>query len=272
MRSRPASRALFALAAVLLTGSAAACGDAAPAGQPSGPASAPPAPDDARVQLAARAALASDHRFAALYTFVAQGRPQRSIMATVATDGSWRVDIPGGALGGTTDVSIAETEAGVFQCAIPSATNPVAPFCIRVADRGRAVPKRYDPKIQRVFRQWLPVFTDRQAALSVSAAQPLPGSTGTCFSVDTISASLSAPVDVGIYCYADDGLLTAARLKFGTLTISGTAAAPPPSVALPGPVAGGDPLGIASPPPTTPPALTPSTEAPAIVGRPSPSA
>jgi uncharacterized membrane protein YczE len=140
-------------------------------------------------------------------------------LATVANDGTWRVDIPSGALGGTTDVSIAQLPSGVFQCAIPSATNPVSPSCVRVAAPGKKIPHSYDPRVQRVFRQWLPVFTDRQAALSVTAAQPLAGSTGSCFSIDSISASLSAPVDVGIYCYADDGLLTAARVSFGTVTI-----------------------------------------------------
>ncbi|MEV8509329.1 hypothetical protein AB0368_31480 [Actinoplanes sp. NPDC051475] len=273
MRSRPASRVLPALAAVLLAAGVSACGDAAPAKGPASPEpSAAPEAEDARIELAARAALAQDHRFAALYTLDVPGRAQRSIMATVAADGSWRVDVPGGALGGTTNVSIAETEAGVFQCAIPSATNPVTPSCVRVADRGKRVPRRYDPRVQRVFRQWLPVFTDRQAALSVTAAQPLPGSTGSCYSVDTISASLSAPVDVGIYCYADDGLLTAARVTFGTITISGTAAAPPPSVDLPGPVVGGDPMGMDAPPPTTPPTTTASTPATPASGRPSPSA
>ena len=257
MRSRPALRALSALAAALLTTGAAACGDDAPADAPAPTASASPA-EDARIDLAARAALAIDRRFTAVYTLDAPGQVQRSVMATVATDGSWRVDIPGGALGGTADVSVAQTEAGVFQCAIPSATNPVTPYCIHVADKGERVPKRYDPKVQRVFRQWLTVFTDRQAALSVTTAHALPGSSGKCYSVDGISASLSAPVDVGIYCYSDDGLLTAVRVGFGTLTIAGTPAAPPPTVDLPGPVAGGEPMGMSSPPPTTPPVAPPS--------------
>ena len=268
MRSRPALRALSALAAALLTTGAAACGNEAPADEPA-PSTAPPSPaEDARIDLAARAALAIDRRYTAVYTLDAPGQAQKSVMATVATDGSWRVDIPGGALGGTADVAVAQTEAGVFQCAVPSATNPVSPYCIHVADKGERIPKRYDPKVQRVFRQWLPVFTDRQAALSVTAAHPLPGSSGKCYAVDGISASLSAPVDVGIYCYSDDGLLTAARVDFGTLTISGTPAAAPPAVDLPGPVAGGEPMGMASPPPTTPPAV-PSGAVPSMSGAPS---
>ncbi|GAA2593507.1 hypothetical protein GCM10010435_85620 [Winogradskya consettensis] len=262
MRSRPLSRVLSALAATMLTAGLSACGDepAEPSAGPSPSASAPEEDvTDARVELAARAARAEDHRFTALYTFDVPGEAQRSVMATMATDGSWRVDIPRGALGDTADVAIAETEAGLFQCAVSSATYQVAPSCVRVADRGDRVPKKYDPKVERVFRQWLPVFTDRQSPLSVTAAQPLPGSTGNCYSIDSISASLSAPVDVGIYCYAEDGLLTAARVGFGTLTIAGTPAAPPSTIDLPGPVTGGDPMGLdAPPPPPVEPTTTPS--------------
>jgi hypothetical protein len=260
MRSRPARRALPALAAALLIAGTAACGDSAPAAGPAPASSSAPAPvaEDARADLAARAALAVDYRFAALYTLDTPGSAQRSVLATVAGDGSWRVDVPAGALGGAADVSILQTEAGVFQCAIPSATNPITPFCVRVAEKNKRVPKEYDPKVERLFRQWLPVFTDRQAALSVTAAEPLAGSSGTCFSIDSISASLSAPVDVGIYCYADNGLLTAARVKFGTLTISGAPAPAPATVDLPGPVTGGEPMGVAEPPAVPVPSPSPS--------------
>ena len=246
--------------AVLLAGLLAACGDPAPAKEPvtpppSAPASAAPDGGAARIELAARAALAQDHRFAALYTYDAKdGRAQRSVVATVAGDGSWRVDVPGGALGGTADVAIVQTGEGVFQCALPTAGS-VDSGCVRVADPGDRVPREYDPKVHRVFRQWLSVFTDRQAALSVVPAAPLPGSQGSCFSIDSISASLKAPVDVGIYCYADNGLLTAARVAFGTLTLASVAEAPP-RIDLPGPVAAREPLGLDSPPP--PPVVEPS--------------
>jgi hypothetical protein len=213
----------------------------------------------ARVELAARAALAQDYRFAALYTWDVAGQAPRSVVTTVANDGSWRVDIPGGALGGTADVSVVQTPQGVFQCTLPSATNPINAACVRVADPNKRVPNEYDPKIERVFRQWLGVFTDRQAALSVVPARPLPGSTGSCYSIDGISASLKAPVDVGIYCYADNGLLTAARVNFGTLTLAGVPAPAPQRVDLPGPVVDGPPMGMASPPP--PPVIEPSAQA-----------
>jgi len=246
--------------AVLLAGCLAACGSPAPVTDPgtaeSLPQSDPADSGTARVELAARAALAEDYRFSALYTWDVQGRAPRSVVATVATDGSWRVDIPGGALGGTADVSIVQNPEGVFQCALPSATNSINPGCVRVAGIGKRIPDEYDPKVQRVFRQWLTVFTNRQSPLSVVHALPLPGSQGKCFSVDGISASLSPPVDVGIYCYSETGLLTAVRVNFGTLTLASAAAAPP-KVDLPGPVTGGEPMGLSSPPP--PPSLEPST-------------
>lgn len=247
--------------AVLLAACLAACGDAAAQPTPTAPAapeSLPPDASAARIELAGLAALAQDHSFAALYTVDADGR-QRSVVATVAADRTWRVDIPGGALGGTADVSIVQTAAGVFQCGSPSATGGLPAGCVRLADPGERVPRAYDPKFQRVFRQWLTVFTDRQAPLSVVAADPLPGSRGKCFSIDSISASLQAPVDVGIYCYAESGLLTAARVGFGTFTLVTTASAPA-TIELPGPVSTGEPMGLASPPPP-PVAVEPSAPA-----------
>ena len=252
VRLRPAVRGMYVFAA-LVVGGTAACGGPAPT-EPAPSASGPAAPDpgDPRVQLAARAALAQDHRFAALYRYDVPGQPTRNVVATVANDGSWRVDVAGGVLGGTTDVAIVSLDTGVFQCSLPSATNPISSTCIRVAAPGKRVPKEYDPRIERVFRQWLNVFTDRQSALSVSAARPLAGSQGTCFSIDSISASLNAAVDVGIYCYADNGLLTAARVDAGTVTIAGTPVTPPAKVQLPGPIVDGGPMGLESPTPPPP--------------------
>jgi hypothetical protein len=253
MRHRLAVRGSSVFAAALLAGGVVACGGPAPTKPaPAATGSARPEPGDARVQLAARAALAQDHSFAALYRYDTAGRPSRNVVATVASDGSWRVDVAGGVLGGTTDVAIVSLDTGVFQCSLPSATNPISPTCVRVADPGKRVPSEYDPQIERVFRRWLNVFTDRQSALSVSAARPLEGSQGSCFSIDSISASLNAAVDVGIYCYADNGLLTAARVDAGTVTIASTPVAAPARVQLPGPVVDGGPMGLDSPPPPSP--------------------
>ena len=253
------SRCGVPAAALLLLG-VAACNDAAPAQVPATPASPAQAADDgpdARGDLAARAASAEDKAYAGLYT-LEDGGAQRNVVATVAADGTWKVDVGGGALGGSRDVSIVSVRAGVYQCTAPSASNPVTPGCVRVADPGKRVPKAYDPKVERLFRQWLPVFTDRQAALSVTEVEPLDGAQGTCFSIDSISASLDAPVDVGIYCYTGDGVLTAARVGFGTLKLTSLAPGPA-TVTLPGPEVGGQPMGTASPPP--PPVIESSASA-----------
>jgi biotin carboxyl carrier protein len=53
----------------------------------------------------------------------------------------------------------------------------------------------------------------------VTEVQPLSGAQGTCYSIDSIAASIKAPVDIGIYCYAADGVLTAARVGFGVLKL-----------------------------------------------------
>lgn len=231
---------------------AAACGggdEAAPQPTPAASSAPPPAGSpDARSDLAAHAALALDRSYAALYSLNDGSGQPRNVVATVGADGTWRVDVAGGALGGTADVSIVSLAAGVYQCTMSSPTNPVASACVRVAEPGKRVPKAYDPKVQRLFRQWLPVFTDRQSALAVARVQPLAGAQGTCFSIDSISASLDAPVDVGIYCYAGDGLLTAARVGFGVLTLVNQVAGPA-TVQLPGPETGGQPMGTSAPPP-----------------------
>jgi hypothetical protein len=209
----------------------------------------------ARDELAGLAAAAEDRHLLASYTLAASGRPDRTVVVTDAADGTWRVDIPGGALGGTADVSVAQTRDGLFQCALPSAQRPDPATCVRVAAADGRLAATIDPRIQHPFTDWLGVLTDRQAPLAVSTSRPLPGARGACFSVDSTSASLSAPLDVGIYCYDPDGTLTAARLGFGTLLLVGTPAAPPPSITLPGPVTPGEPLKTAAPPtpvPTTP--------------------
>jgi hypothetical protein len=267
-------------------------------------------PGQARAQLAARAAAAKDRRYAALFTLATPGRADRTVVVTRATDGGWRVDIPGGARGGTADVSVARTRDGLFQCALPSAEHPVEPRCVRVAGRNGQLPDRVDPRVQHVFVDWLEILTDRQAAIAVSTARPLTAATGAgaggatdaeggteageggdpaaaegaaagdvqaqaggagggaaaatgdCFSVESSSASLPPPIDVGIYCFSTDGMLTGARLGFGTLLPVGAPAPAPPAITLPGAVVDGEPLSMASPPPPPPPTSTPTAGIP----------
>ncbi|AEV89001.1 hypothetical protein ACWT_7992 [Actinoplanes sp. SE50] len=243
-------RGLSALTAALLAFGLAGCGggdtpDAAPTGSASPSASTDPNPD-ARNQLAGMAALAMDRRYAALYSFTGGDGVARNVVATVANDGTWRVDIANGALGGSADVSIVHNPNGVYQCTVSMSGAPINAGCVHVASKGEKVPAPYDPRVQRLLRQWLPVFTDRNAALAVSVAQPLDGTQGSaCYSVDSNAASGDAPVDVGVYCYAPDGMLTAARVGFGVLRLVRQVAAPP-TVQFPGPEVGGAAMGMSA--------------------------
>jgi hypothetical protein len=254
------TRGIAGTAALLGLVALTACGSEAPAPDPTAPTTAAPtgAPD-ARVQLAGLAAAAQDRKVTALYTWSAPGRADRTVVLTTAADGSWRVDVPLGALCGTADVSIAQNADGLFQCALPSMERPVQPACVRVADPDGALDRGIDPRVQHPFTDWREILTDRTAPLSVSAAQPLNGASGTCFSVDTTTASVDAPLDAGIYCYSPDGTLTGARVSFGTLLLAGAPSGAPPTITLPGPVVAQEPLGMAAPPsPTATPSASPS--------------
>lgn len=250
--SRP-GRLLAVLAAALLLSGCGSHSSPPPtpaASDAAGPQTAarPLAEAPAHAQLAALAAAAEDRSMSAVYTLSVSGQADRSVAVTLAVDGSWRVDIPYGALGGTVGVAVAQTGDGLFQCALPSPAHPVAPVCVRVADRGGRIPAGADPRVQHLFTSWVRVLSDRQAPLAVSAGKPLPGASGSCFSVESISASLNPPLEVGIYCYTPDGTLTAARVAFGTLVLAGAPGAAPPTVSLPGPVVTGEPLSMAAPP------------------------
>jgi hypothetical protein len=233
----------------------AAC-SGAPDPQPATPSSSAPtiADDgqDGRADLVARATLAQDKSFAALYTLDDGDGRQHNVVATIGADGTWRVDVSDGVLGGTTDVSVVATKAGVYQCTVSSPNNPITPTCVKVAAAGKRAPNAYSPQVERLFRQWLPVFADRQSALSVTEVQPLAGAQGACFSIDSISASLKAPVDVGIYCYSADGVLTAARVGFGVLKLVNQVAGPA-TVELPGPEIPGQAMTTDAPPPAVAP-------------------
>ncbi|GIF65179.1 hypothetical protein Ais01nite_32140 [Asanoa ishikariensis] len=238
-----------ALAAVLvLTGCG---GDPAPKPTDPAPTGTQPPKAEARDQLAALAAAAQDRTLTAIYTYRADGR-ERSVSLTISPDGSWRVDVPDLALGGTVDISIVRNEIGLFQCALPSADESLTPNCVKVGGPDADVPNSIDPKVQRALVTVRHVLTDPGAPLSVSAAPPVAGAKGTCFAVETTTASVSAALDVGFYCYDADGTLTAARLGYGELVLAGPTGPAPASVAMPGPVTDGKPLGMEAPPSPTP--------------------
>ncbi|GAA1879418.1 hypothetical protein [Asanoa iriomotensis] len=244
----PRRRFAGALAAVLLlTG----CGGDLPPDTP-GPTTAPPTTTaDARDQLAALAAAAQDRTLTAIYTYQA-GNHERSVSVTIAKDGSWRVDVPDLALGGTVDISIVRNEIGLFQCALPSADQAVTPNCVKIGGPDADVPGAIDPDVQRALVTVRQVLTDPDAPLDVSTTARIAGAKGQCFAVETTTASVNAALDVGIYCYDQDGTLTAARLDYGDLVLAGPPGPAPTSVALPGPVTDDKPLGMAAPPTPTP--------------------
>lgn len=224
----------------------------------------PTAPDSAahlaREELAGHAAAAKDLRYSALYTLSTPDRADRTVVVTRATDGSWRVDIPAGAQGGTADVSVARTRDGLYQCALASAERAIQPYCVRAAGPSGRLSSDVDPRVQHIFVDWLDVLTDRDAALAVFAANAPAGMRGPCYAVESNSVSVAIPLEVGIYCFGRDGTLNGARLGLGTLTLTGAPAPAPPTITLPGPVVPGAPLSMASPPPppTTPAGTTPT--------------
>ncbi|MBB5871203.1 hypothetical protein F4553_004582 [Allocatelliglobosispora scoriae] len=247
---RSASRVCALLLAVAGAASTGACGGADPIAEASSPA-APTKAAEPRLQLAARAAAAQDLRQVAQYAFRANGRPQRTVVVTLAADDTWRVDVQGGALGGTVDIALVRTGGKTYHCALASTAYPT-PGCVEVTKMS----KTFDPLVWHLFTDWLTAFTDRDMPLVVSKANSILGTTGTCFSVDSSTVSVTSPVDAGIYCYADDGTLTAAKVSFGTLALVAPPAAGPPTVTLPAAVVPGKPLPIASPSPSPSPSAS----------------
>jgi hypothetical protein len=197
-----------------------------------------------RADLTRRVAAAKDRRFTAPYTWTVSGT-RRTVTATVAVDGTWRVDVPGGALGGQASVALIGRAEGVYQCA--------GGGCVRIARAAATVPSTFDPKVHHPFTDWPDVLTDRGAALSVAPAPALPGAPGTCFSVEPATVAITAPIEAGIFCYDESGLPTGFRSRFGTLVLAGAPAAAPPTADLPWPVRSGSALGTAAPPPPPPP-------------------
>jgi hypothetical protein len=231
------------LIGALMLSTLAGCGEDAvtPAAESSSaPVSAHPnEPSQPRTRLAAWAAAAKDLRQTAFYVLKSPGHADRTVSIIRATDGSWRVDIPGGAHGGAVDISLVFAGNALHQCVLP--TNG----CVRVQGK---LPADADPKIQHLITDWLDIFTDRQQALAVSVAHPLEGSAGECYAIESSAVSLKLPVDVGIYCYERDGTLTAAKMSFGSILLAGKPGAAPPTLGLPGPVVAGTLLTLAAPP------------------------
>lgn len=231
------------------------CGGSPPPGPTAGPTVTIDPTPSARDRLAAVAAAAKDRRYVATY-LLQGGNRDRTVTVALGSDGTWVVAVPGGALGGLADIAIYRSSAGLHQCLLGPASGtvgsrpdlgPLVPFCTVVPSLGA----REDPRVQHVFTDWIDRLIDRASALSVTSVT-LPAVQGTCFSVESTAAALAPPVDPGVYCYADDGILTYARAGFGTLLLAGAVEPAPPSVALPAPVTDREPLPTAAPTTTAP--------------------
>jgi hypothetical protein len=237
---------LRTLLAVALLAGLTGCGSSGGPGLVTPATTAPVDPDDPAGLLASRAAAALDQRYVAAYRYTPAGGPPRTVTVLVALDGTWRVDIPHGAMSGTVDVSVVRTDQGLYQCQLGANA-----ICVKVAGVDGRLGASIDPKVEHIFVDWLSVLTDREQAISVAKSQNLPGSTGLCFSVQPSAASLNAPMDPGILCYDDDGTLTAAVFTWGSVRLTADPVAAPPTTPFPGPVVPGEPLPLIAPP--TPP-------------------
>ncbi|MDI1464290.1 hypothetical protein QEZ54_25290 [Catellatospora sp. KI3] len=251
---------LTPLALIVASMALSACGDTVPQATPSATATTVAGPVEAtepRAQLAGRAAAAKDLKQVATYTFTSPKRPVRRVTITRAVDRTWRIDLPGGAYSGQVDIALVWTAGALHQCALPAGNHPFA-GCVRLPG---PLPTKADVKLEHLVTDWLGVLTDRRAALAVAEVDTLPGAAGRCYSVESSAASLKLPMDAGIYCFEADGTLTAARVGFGTLMLSGPPAPGPQTVQMPGPIVPGQPLPINAPPspsPSVSPSGTPS--------------
>ena len=100
-----------------------------------------------------------------------------------ATDGTWVVAIPAGALSGLADVAMYGSPAGLFQCVLGPAAGtvgarpdlgPLTPTCAALPSLTAAT----DPRVQHIFTDWIDPLVDRATALSVAATAALPDAPG----------------------------------------------------------------------------------------------
>lgn len=220
---------------LILAVAAAGCGTATAVSEPE-PA---PARPSARAALAGRVATALDTAFTAEYTWSEGG----TVTVWAADDGTWRVDVPDWALGGTVDVTVAWTTGGFFQCA--------AGRCVKLAGLTGEIPREYDPHVQQPFTAWLPQLLDRRLPFAVSQE-------GDCFTLTPNTVVVDTPIPAGEWCLDQAGtILSVTSGAFGTLDLAAPAAAPEPTVELPGEITDDEPLGRDAPVEPSP-AATPS--------------
>lgn len=208
---------------------------------------------DPQARLAARAAAAKDLHFVAEYSLTTSSSDNdRDIVVTIAEDGTWRVDIQDGALGGTTDVAFIGLADGQYQCGLSTTTDQ---GCVKVASATGTIPSSLDPTVQYPFTTWLDVLTNQTVAVTVAVTTPLQNASGTCFSVEPTTVTLAPPIGSSVICFDDDGTMTGVKGTFGTMIVSGTPQTAPATVSLPGKIVSRSAL------PTTTPTATPTATA-----------
>ncbi|HEX2145693.1 MAG TPA: hypothetical protein VHG10_14425 [Glycomyces sp.] len=237
--------AALTIAAVV---AAAGCGTATAV---DGPAESPQRAS-AQATLIGRVSKALDAVFTAEYAWSEGG----AVTVWAAQDGTWRVDVPDWALGGTVDVSVAWTTGGFFQCA--------ANRCVKLAGITGEIPKDYDPKVQLPFVEWLPQLLDRHLPFAIAQE-------GDCFTLTPNTVVVDTPIPPGEWCLDRAGtILSVASGAFGTLELEGAPQEAVATVELPGEVSVEEPLSRKAPLPPTPTPDPSATATPRPAGAPSP--
>ncbi|SDD96561.1 hypothetical protein SAMN05216270_1105 [Glycomyces harbinensis] len=226
----------------------AGCGTATAVDQPE------PAPrrTSAQSALIGRVTKALDATFTAEYTWSEGG----TVTVWAADDGTWRVDVPDWALGGTVDVTVAWTTGGFFQCA--------ANRCVKLAGITGEIPRAFDPHVQQPFVAWLPQLLDRHLPFAVSQE-------GDCFTLTPNTVVVDTPIPAGEWCLDQSGtILSVASGAFGTLELAAPPTAAAGTVELPGEITDEEPLGRKAPEEPSPSVDPSATPSPGASGTPSP--
>lgn len=183
----------------------------------------------AQATLIGRVSKALDATFTARYAWSEGGE----VTVWAAQDGTWRVDVPDWALGGTVDVTVAWTTGGFFQC--------VADRCVRLAGITGEIPRDFDPRVQLPFVEWLPQLLDRHLPFAVAQE-------GDCFTLTPNTVVVDTPIPPGEWCLDDAGtILSVQSGDFGTLELTAPPEKAASTVELPGEITDADPLSRKAP-------------------------
>lgn len=169
-----------------------------------------PTPTPAAQQLAALAAKAAATDFAGVYALDSTDPKRSDGTVRIFTKGtSYRVDV---IVAGRTSL-LMTTSAGAVSCQV---TRPKT-SCLLVAKPGKALPKLFDPGLERIFTTTLKALAADSGSLTVTSSGTLPATdrlpVAQCFTVS------GTGVDPGEYCLTDDGVVRRAQFPSGTITL-----------------------------------------------------